>query len=88
VTPNYFLWNAHNPEGHAIVSGKNKLPPPPNFLSGGRPDFIGIIVTITAEAIFVSIVMLARIKRVTRMVFFDIGFECPVLGGSQTPAGE
>jgi hypothetical protein len=84
VTPNYLLWYAHDPARYAGISGINKLPPPPNFPSCRWADFIGIIVTIAAEAIFVAIVMLARVKSIVWVVFLDIGFKSPVLISSQT----
>jgi hypothetical protein len=37
-----------------------------------------------AEAILVTIVVLARIKAVVWVVYFDIGFDSPVLMGLQT----
>jgi len=72
MAPDYFLWNTHYPEGRAIISGKDKLPPPPNFTSCRWPDFIGIILAIPAEVIFMTIVMLARVKAIVRAVFLDI----------------
>ena len=84
VAPNYVLWHAYDPAWHPGISGINKLPLPPNFFSGRWADFIRIIVAIAAEAIFMAIVMLARVKTKVRVVFFDIGFERPVLSGSQT----
>src|SRR5208337_5615084 len=84
VTPNYLLWNAHDPERHAVIASINKLPPPPNFPSCRRTDFIGIIIAISAETIFMAVVMLVRIKLIVRMVFCEVGFERPVLNGSQT----
>src|SRR5271166_810872 len=84
VTPNYLLRNAHDPERHAVISGINKLPPPPNFISCRWADFIGIIIAISAETIFMAVVMLARIKLIVRVVFCEVGFERPVLKGSQT----
>jgi hypothetical protein len=46
------------------ISSINKLPPPPIFPSCRWAEFVGIIVSIAAEAIFVAIVMLARIKTI------------------------
>src|SRR5271165_5203807 len=84
VTPNYLLRNAHDPERHAVIFGINKLPPPPNFVSCRLTNFIGIIIAISAETIFMAVVMLARIKLIVRVVFCEVGFERPVLKGSQT----
>src|SRR5271166_2683981 len=83
VTPNYLLRNAHDPERHASISSINKLPPPPNFPSCRRTNFIGIVIAISAETIFMAVVMLARIKLIVRVVFCEVGFERPVLKGSQ-----
>ena len=49
-----------------------------------RTDFIGIIIAISTETIFMAVVMLARIKLIVRVVFCEVGFERPVLNGSQT----
>src|SRR5271166_5426107 len=84
VTPYYLLWQAHDPERHAVIASVNKLPLPPNFPSCRRTDFIGIIIAISAETIFMAVVMLACIKLIVRVVFCEIGFERPVLKGSQT----
>src|ERR1700730_4468588 len=84
MTPNYLLRNSHDPERHATVSGIPKLPPLPYFPSRSRAEFIGVIVAIATEAIFVAIVMLARVKAIVWVVFFDIGFERPVFIGLQT----
>jgi hypothetical protein len=40
-----------------------------------------IIVTVTAEPIFVTIVMLARVEGIVRVVFFNIRFERRVISG-------
>src|SRR5260370_27143919 len=84
MTQNYLLWHAHDPARHAGISRINKLPPPPQFPPCRLADFIGVIITVVAEAIFMAIVMFACIKPVVWVVFFDISFERPVLSGSQT----
>jgi hypothetical protein len=84
VTPIYLLRHAHDPERHAVITSINKLPPPPNFPSCRWADFIGIIIAISAETIFMAVVMLACIKLIVRVVFCEVGFKRPVLKGSQT----
>ena len=83
MAPNYFLGHTYDPEGHPIVSGVNKLPPPPDFPTRIWADFIGIIVAVTAEPIFVAIVMLAGVEGIFWVVFFNIRFERPVISGPQ-----
>ena len=84
MTPNYLLGNSHDPTRHTGVAGINKLPLPPNFSSCRWANFIGVIVTIAAKAIFVAIVMFARVKTIVWVVLSDIRFESPVVIGSQT----
>lgn len=84
MAPNNVLRHADDPARHSGIAGINKLPPPPHFGSRSWADRIGIIVCIATVAVFVSVVTLARIKGVIRMVFSDIGLERPVLIGSQT----
>ena len=86
MTPNDFSRNAPEPARYPGISGINKLPPPPNLFSGAWANLIGVIRTIVAEAILVTIVVLARIKSVVWVVYFDIGFDSPVLMGLQRPS--
>ena len=84
MTPNNVFGHAHNPERHTGIPAIDELPPAPYFLSGGWAHFIGVVAGATAKSILVAVIMLARIKRIIRVVLQNIGFERPVLGGSQT----
>ena len=83
VTPNDILWHPNNPAWYAGISRINELPPPPNFFSARWSVLIGIIVAIAAETVFMAIVTFTGIKDLVSHVFLDIGFERPVLIGSQ-----
>src|SRR5258705_11778722 len=50
----------------------------------GWADLVGVIVSGAAEAIFVAVVMLTRVKNIVRMVLSNISLERPVLIGVQT----
>ena len=84
VTPNNVLRNAHDPAGHPGIAGINKLPPPPKFSSRRWADHTRIIVGVVAEAIFMTVVPLARIKGIVLQVLPYIGFERPIVRGFQT----
>jgi hypothetical protein len=84
VTPNNVLRNAHDPAGHPGIAGINKLPAPPKFSSRRRADHIRIIVGVATEAIFMTVVPLARIKGIVLQVLPYIGFERPIICGFQT----
>ena len=84
VAPNNVLRNTYDPARYSGIAGINKLPPPPKFSSRRRADHTRIIVGIVAEAIFMTVVPLARIKGVVLQVLPDVGFECPIVRGFQT----
>src|SRR6476646_603348 len=87
MTPNNFLRHPDDPAWHPGISGIDKLPSPPILLSGRRTDFIGVIVSIVAEAIFMPIVTLTGIKNIVCSIISDISFERPVRVGFQTRRG-
>ena len=84
VAPNDVLRNTHDPAGHSGIAGIDKLPPPPKFSSRRWADHTRIIVGVVAEAIFMTVVPLARIKGIVLQVLPYVGFECPIVRGFQT----
>ena len=84
VTPNNVLGNTYDRARYSSITGINKLPPPPKFSSRRRADHTRIIVGIVAEAIFMTVVPLARVKGVVLQVLPDVGFEGPIVRGFQT----
>src|SRR6266496_113074 len=84
VAPDNVFGHAHDPTGDASVTGVFKFPPPPEFFSRRWMDLTGTVIPIAAEAAFMTIVALARVKRKIGMVLLDVGFESPVLSRAQT----
>jgi len=88
VLPDNVFWHTHDPTGHVSIAGIDELPASPDLSTRGWTSFIRIIVTIAAEVIFVTIVTLARIKRIVWVILQNIRLECPVLRRHQTQGAD
>ena len=84
VAPDNLFRHAYDPAGYTVVSGKDKLPSSPNFVSGSWADFIRVIVSVVAETILVAVVMLTCVEGVVWVIFSNIGFERSIVRGFQT----
>src|SRR5580704_4164361 len=62
VTRNNVLGHAHDPTGDTGIAGEFKFPTAPEFLSCWRPNSIGLVLIVTTEFFFVTVVMLAGVK--------------------------
>ena len=84
MTPDDFFRNAYYPKRYTSIPSVDELPSSPYLLPCSGTHFIGVILTVAAELVLMSIIVLARIKAIVRVVLQKIRFERPVLGGPQT----
>src|SRR5215467_9578922 len=79
VAPNDVFRYAHDPAGHTSITGIDKLPALPVFVSGGRTRLPGIVIGTATKLFFVTVVLLAGKKSPTVHVLANVGFKGPVL---------